>query len=188
MPNRYREEVLNTVLGLAIVARGLNADPETIRNNGKARPDVFIQFRGLRCVIEGKVADVADARAVVLGDAISRLEKGIAHIAIAVVYPKELRGTGIRELFNACIKSQLDFAVVTERGPGPWSKGSIDEILNELRRAHDQLSRDDLVQEVAEKLNAGLQEVAQILVDQPGVPDRLIDLLGIGERGKNEEE
>ena len=170
------------------MARGLNADSETIRNNGKARPDVFIQFRGLRCVIEGKVADVADARAVVLGDAMSRLEKGIAHIAIAVVYPKELRGTGIRELLNSCIKSQLDFAVVTERGPGPWSKGSVDEILGELRRAHDQLSRDDLVQEVAEKLNAGLQEVAQILVDQPGVPDRLIDLLGIGERGKNEEE
>lgn len=187
MPNRHREEVLNTVLGLAIVARGLNADPETIRNHGKARPDVFIQFRGLRCVIEGKIEDVPDAKAVVLGDANSRLEKGIAHIAIAVVYPRELRGTGFRELLNACIESQLDFAVVTERGPGPWSKGSIDEILSELRRAYELLSRDDLVQEVAAKLNAGLQEVAQILVDQPGVPDRLIDLLGIGERGKSEE-
>ena len=75
MTVRYREEVLNTVLAEVILARGMNASPESIRDHGKARPDVIIGFRGLRCVIEGKVGDVAEARKLVIGDAVSGLKK-----------------------------------------------------------------------------------------------------------------
>ena len=50
MPVRHREEVLNTALADTIVARGLNATPESIRDYGKEPQDVMIVFRGLRCV------------------------------------------------------------------------------------------------------------------------------------------
>jgi len=186
MPVRHREEVLNTVLAQAIVARGLKATPEAIKNHGKFRPDVIIAFRGLRCVIEGKIADVPNARAVVLQDATARVEKGVAHLAIAAVYPKVLRSTPFDRLLDACSQSPLDFAVCSERGASEWRSGGIDDILDELRRAHEILTRDDVVQEVAKKLDAGLQEVAQILFDDATVCDRLIPLLGIGER-ENEE-
>ncbi len=61
-------------------------------------------------------------------------------------------------------------------------------MLAELRRAHETLVQDDTVQEVASKLEAGLQEVAQILFDEPAACDRLIGLLGIGEPTNEESE
>ena len=188
MAVRHREEVLNTVLAEVIVARGLNASPKSIGNHGKQRPDVIIPFRGLRCVVEGKVADVPNAREIVLYDATGRVEKGIAHLAIAAVYPKALRGTAFPELLEALSRAQLNFAVYSERGPSEWRTGGVDDILAELRRAHETLARDDVVQEVAKKLDAGLQEVAQILFDDVAVCDRLIGLLGIGERASEHEE
>jgi hypothetical protein len=188
MAVRYREEVLNTVLAEVILARGMNASPESIRDHGKARPDVIIGFRGLRCVIEGKVGDVAEARKLVIGDAGKRIEKGIGHLAIAAIYPKELRSVTFAELSIALASAQLDFAVCTERGWSQWREGGVDEILAELRRAHETLVQDDTVQEVATKLEAGLQEVAQILFDEPAVCDRLIGLLGIGEPANEESE
>jgi len=45
-----------------------------------------------------------------------------------------------------------------------------------------------VVQEVAKKLDAGLQEVAQILFEDATVCDRLIPLLGIGEPENEETE
>lgn len=188
MPVRHREEVLNTVLAEAIVARGLNASPESIRDRGRQRPDVIILFRGLRCVIEGKVADVPNAKSVVLSDAAGRVEKGIAHLAIAAVYPKTLRSTPFAKLLEVCSQSRLDFAVYNERGPSQWRTGGVDDILDELRRSHETIARDDVVQEVAAKLESGLQEVAQILFDDATVCDRLIQLLGVGERANENEE
>jgi hypothetical protein len=188
MQIRHREEVLNTVLAAVIVARGMNASPESIRDHGKARPDVIIGFRGLRCVIEGKVGDVTTARTAASKDAGGRVEKGIAHLAIAVVYPQRLRTTPFVDLPQAIGNASLDFAVCSERGWTPWRTGDVDDILAELRRAHETLVQDDTVQEVAKKLDAGLQKVVQILFDDPAVCDRLIGILGIGERENEEDE
>jgi hypothetical protein len=105
-------------LGLAIClgAQGVGADPETILHHGRHRPDVLATFRGLRCAIEGKVADSSNARAQVLTDARGRIENGIAHIAIAVVYPTGLRSVEFSELRSALNTAQLDFLVLTEAG------------------------------------------------------------------------
>jgi hypothetical protein len=116
MPVRYREEVLNTILAEIILTRGINASPESIQEHGKARPDVIIGFHGLRCVVEGKIADVADAKNLVSEDAGKRIEKGIAHVAIAVIYPKELRSGAFAELRDRLTISPVEFAVCTERG------------------------------------------------------------------------
>jgi hypothetical protein len=138
------------MLAATIVARGLNASPESIRNHGRERPDVIIVFRGLRCVIEGKVDDVPNAKALAVADASSRVEKGIGHLGIAVVYPSGLRNIAFPDLLAAISQVKLEFSVGSERGPRRWRMGGVDDILDELRRAHETLARDDVVQEVAQ--------------------------------------
>jgi hypothetical protein len=103
MSARQREEVLNVTLASLIAARGVPASPETITQ--KKMPDVIATFRGLRCAIEGKTGDVTNAQGVVSADARRRVEQGIAHLAIGVVYPKELRSTEFRVLPKPCLSN-----------------------------------------------------------------------------------
>jgi hypothetical protein len=72
--------------------------------------------------------------------------------------------------------------VLTEAGDGPWHSGGVDDILNELRRAHDIVVRDDVLQLAVNTLNLGLTMVAEALSSSVGTCDRLIDLLGVGTR------
>jgi hypothetical protein len=178
--SRQREEVLNVTLASCIAARGLAAAPETITRRHEM-PDVIATFRGLRCVIEGKSGDVQNARQVVAGDARKRVEQGVAHLAIAVVYPREMRSTPFSRLLAAMNAAVLDFMVYTENGPGDWRAGGVDAILEELRRAHETIVRDDAVTRAVQKLNLGMGVVANALVSSAAVCDRLIEVLGIGE-------
>jgi hypothetical protein len=187
MPVRHREEVLNTVLAQLVVARGLNANPEAIKKKGAQKPDVLIVFRGLRCAIEGKIADVANARQVVLNDAQGRVDSGLAQIAIAIVYAEKLRRTALAQLTLAMAKATYDFLIYTEVGTGEWQTGAIDDILNSLRRAHDVLSTDDAVKQAADELTVGLNEIANVFLEDAAVCDRLVNLLGIGSKEKEEE-
>lgn len=182
MAERHREEVLNTVLATCLGRRGVDADPETILKRGRSRPDVIATFRGLRCAIEGKVADTVNAEANVISDARGRIEQGIAHVAIAVVYPDSLRITAFTALSDALNLAIFKFSVLTEAGDGGWHAGGINDILAELRRAHDILVRDDVLQQAVDTLNIGLAEVASALVNNSGACDRLIRILGIGSK------
>jgi hypothetical protein len=177
---RHREEVLNVALAACISARGMPADPETII--GSRKPDVIASFRGLRCVIEGKLADVANARAIVLEDAKRRLDQGLAHLTIGAVYPRNLRSTPIGQLGAEMSTASLEFCVLTEGETGSWHQGSIDEILNELRRAHQDIVRDDVLQRAVDTLKLGLAEVSNALYGNVAVCERLIQVLGIGDK------
>jgi hypothetical protein len=179
---RHREEVLNTVLATCIANRGVEADPETILQKGQIRPDVMASFRGLRCVIEGKVADVTQAKAVVMADAYKRIEQGVAHLTIALVYPVALRTTEIAALPQALTAATFEFSVLTSSGQGEWHDGGISEILAELRRAHETIVRDDVLQQAVDTLNIGLGEVSNALLGNKGTCDRLIRVLGIGSK------
>ena len=114
MSEKHREEVLNVVLATCLGNRGIEADPETILRRGRSKPDVIALFRGLRCAIEGKVADTPQAKAVVLADAKGRIDQGIAHLAIAVVYPTPLRKTRFNELQSELNRTTLEFSVLTD--------------------------------------------------------------------------
>ena len=178
--SRHREEVLNTTLAACIVARGMAADPETIVKQGKARPDVMVKFRGLRCAIEGKVGDVAQARAVVTADARRRIDQGVAHLAVAVVYPTEIRTAGFEGLTSELSRVDVDFSVLTDASESEWHSGGVDELLAGLRRAHESIVRDDVLAQAVGTLSGGLDEVAAALLDSPATCDRLIGLLGVG--------
>jgi hypothetical protein len=177
---RHREEVLNTILAEVIVARGMNADPETIRRSGAHRPDVYVAFRGMRLGLEGKVGDVANARSLVVADSVNRVDAGLTQMSIAVVYPESLRTAAFEQLAHEMSHANFDFCICTETGVGEWRNGSIDTILTELRRAHDALATDDIVRQAAESLSVYLQDVATVFQESPATCDRLVDLLGIG--------
>lgn len=180
MEVRHREEVLNTVLAQLIVARGMNADPETIKRQGKHRPDVYITFRGLRLGIEGKIDDVQGARGLVIDDAVGRIDAGLTHMSIAVVYGRKLRTVPFQQLAEELGKARLQYCVCSEAGIGDWREGTIDLILTDLRRAHDAVATDDVVRKAADSLSVYLREVAGVFEENPAICDRLVDLLGIG--------
>ncbi len=184
MADRQREEVLNVVLASCIGARGVTANPETIlASPGKARamPDVIVSLQGLRCAVEGKIGDISGAKKLVMETAKERVDTGIAHLAIGVIYPAELRETAFAHLQEAMESANLEFFVYTEAGEGDWRTGAVDSLLNELRRAHEILSEDDIVQRAVDDLNIGMHAVANILYSSAATCDRLIDLLGIME-------
>jgi hypothetical protein len=188
---RHREEVLNTVLATCLGKRGVDADPETILRKGRVRPDVMAIMRGLRCAIEGKVGDTTNAEAAVLGDVKKRLDQGVAHLAIGVVYPTELRTTAFRDLPRLLSAAKIKFCVLTDADQADvvkaiWHEGAINEILAELHRAHDVIVRDDVLQNAVDILNIGLAEVSHALMGNKGACDRLIKVLGVGTKGKTD--
>lgn len=182
MAERQREEVLNTVLAACIGARGTAASPETILRRGTIKPDVMAKLRGLRCAIEGKVADVANPKTVVLEDARRRVDQGVAHLAVAVVYPRHLRATAFAELPGAIDAATLEFALVIEAGIDRWQTGGVTEIVSALRRIHDEFVRDDVLLQAVGILTVGIEEVASAVLGNRGASDRLVGVLGVGDR------
>lgn len=181
MPNRQREEVLNVKLAECICERGMAAAPENILNTSRARamPDVIVSVSGLRCMIEGKMGDVQNARALVEEDARERVASGIAHLAVAVVYPAPLRTTPFPALKTSIAQATLDFLVCSEAMTGNWKQGNLDAILDELRRAYDVLVADDVLNRSVERLQAGMQDLVDVLSSQRVAGLRLADLLGV---------
>src|SRR3972149_1219464 len=88
-----RQEVLNVLMAQLLEERGIIAAPEQILKDpfGRRRmPDVLVDYQGLRLVIEGEF-DTRTARDKACQSALNRVEEGIAHIAMALVYPAVLK-------------------------------------------------------------------------------------------------
>ncbi|MDY7001045.1 MAG: hypothetical protein SVS15_04595 [Thermodesulfobacteriota bacterium] len=181
--SRKREEVLNVMLAMCISARGIPADPEIILK-GHKMPDVFFIYRGLRCVIEGKMSDATNAKNFVAKQTQKRVENGIAHLAVGVVYPKEMRNIPVVKLADELNSAQLEFFIHTENGPGQWHTGVIDDILGELRHAHESIIRDDVVERAVERLSSGMSIFSDYLCASSAVCDRLTEIFGMYEDEK----
>jgi hypothetical protein len=176
---RNREEVVNTQLALLISKLGVTADAETIHVHGKHRPDVLFQLRGLRVVIEGKFADHPTADEVVLNDARKRVRAGIAHIAVAAVYPKSLRSMPTTKILDGLEGATLRYRIVSETHESEWFDGTPAAVMDALRRAQEALTKDDIVEQTAKSLSMQLETVSRLWIGQPGACDRLSHILGI---------
>jgi hypothetical protein len=178
--NRNREEAINTQLAILISKLGVTADAETIQVHGQQMPDVLFELHGLRVVIEGKIADHPKAEQVVLNDARKRVKSGLAHIAVATVYPVELRTTPTTKILDVLEKTQLKYRILSEVSEGEgWYDGSPASVMDALRRVHESLIKDDLVEQIAKSLSMRLEGVAKLWLGQKGACDRLSKLLGI---------
>jgi hypothetical protein len=177
---RNREEAVNTQFAMLISRMGVAADAETIHVHGKHRPDVLFQLRGLRVIIEAKFPDHPNAEDVVLEDARKRVRSGLAHIAVAVIYPPELRSSPTTKLIEKLEKSKLRYRIVAETYEGEtWFEGEPAGLMDALRRAQESLTKDDIVEQTAKSLSMQLETVSRLWLGQPGACDRLSSILGI---------
>ena len=184
MAEPYREEVLNIELARLLSRRGLVSAPETIHHatDGTRLPDVVVNFRGLRVFIEGKTDDVPNAREAVAAQARARVEGGLAHIAVGVVYPAHLRRVPFADLDAVMASAALEIQVQTEAGQGGWVRVSdVDELRGLLVRTYEQLVSEDVVEEAVALVEAGINAFARAVRAIPSGAERIRAVVNVGE-------
>ncbi|MBM3334705.1 hypothetical protein FJY63_08595, partial [Candidatus Sumerlaeota bacterium] len=185
MSETYRQEVFNVLLAQLLQERGVVTAPESIIKSGpeQARriPDVIVSYYGLRTVIEGEVADQAAAQTRALEAASRRVSQGIAHIAIAVVYPEHLRHVVFPKLKPALAEVELQIAVATEAGETEYTAGNADYLESTLRRAFEQLLKEDVVTRAAALIRAGIEQFSDYVAPKRGISSRMYKSLGMRE-------
>jgi len=194
----YREEVFNVLLALSLHKRGVVTAPEQpFRQALQERrhvPDVLVVYRGLRTIIEGKVADKPGSAEKALAQARDRVSSGVAHVGIALLYPAAIRKVpSFSDLQGFLSTCTFRVAVYSETGDTGWTEGGIDYLADVLRGTFDQLVREDAVVKAVEVLNAGIDEFARSVFTSPAAVNRAAQILGIRElpdrqRKKNTEE
>ena len=187
--HRNREEVINTQLAILISRMGVEANAETIEVHGKHRPDVLFRMHGLRTVIEGKFVDHPAAEKVVLNDARNRVRAGVAQIAMAAVYPEPLRTAPTARVADQLEKSQIKYRIVSEAYESEnWFEGNPASLMSALRRVHETLTKDDIVEQTAKGLSIQLQAVSALWSGSPGACDRLSTILGVAQPKEEDQE
>jgi hypothetical protein len=144
-------------------------------------PDVMVNFMGLRTVIEGEVSDQPDAKNRALESAAKRVEDGIAHIGLAIIYPGFLRQLELNQLKKQMAECQYEVAVVAEsefpeRG---FNSGDVNYLAEVLRKTFDQLVKEDVVAQAVALLDAGIDKVAAAVQHRPGFVPNAAQVLGI---------
>lgn len=176
MPRRQRQEVLNVILAQLLQERGAVVAPENIIYSGGSRtrqmPDVIVNYQGLRTAIEGEI-EAPDAKEKAIASASRRVETGIAHIGIGIVYPAALRSVPFSELKNELARAKLQIAVTTEAGTGVFTTGDINYLDRVLRSTFDQLIREDVVAEAVALLDAAVDQFAGATLPHKGIWGRI---------------
>lgn len=194
-----RQEVLNVLLAQLLQERGLEVVPEQIVKDPcgfRRMPDVIVDFQGLRLAIEGEFAS-RTSHEKASRSANQRVEDGIAHIGMALVYPSALReiGRGINELKKTLASARLEFAIITEneatpqeslfpvvvRAPAQFAKGDLDDLAEGLRKSYERLIEDRVLERAVKFLGQGIEVFAGSLNPQPASTDRFASALGIRE-------
>jgi len=184
--NGYREEVFNVLLALLLHERSIVTAPEqSLRQAIEQRrhvPDVLVVYRGLRTVIEGKVADKAGADEKAFEQARDRVNSGIAHVGIALLYPAAIRKIpSFSELQGFLSSCTFKVAVCSETGETGWTEGGLDYLADVLRGTFERLVHEDAVVKAVNVLKAGIDEFARLVFTSPATVDRAAEILGIRE-------
>jgi hypothetical protein len=185
MHTGYRQEVFNVLLAQLLQERGVIAAPENVirssQSANRRMPDVIVNFQGLRTVIEGEVNDQPNAHEKALASVGKRVEDGIAHIGVAVIYPGELRKVAFNTLKRSLADCDLEIAIVTESEKTDFIKGDVNYLENALRRAFEHLVQEDVVANAVAALEAGIERFASVLSVKAGDVGRVAESLGIRE-------
>jgi len=191
-----RQEVVNVILAQLLVKRGLLAAPEQILHGpirASQMPDVLIDFQGLRLAIEAEFKSTPDAVKKAYNKAKRRVEDGISHLGVAVVYPSSLKRVSFARTAEALTDASIQYSVVTELS-APETQfhlfdepdyqpqmitGSIDDLTESLRRSYDELVRDDTVRRASDLIETSIASVLQAIDAQPATTGRLAREIGI---------
>ncbi len=175
----HRQEVLNVALADLLIRREVVAGPENIITQAGVRqmPDVIVQYQGLRLAIEGEI-EAPDAREKAQRSATRRVESGIAHMGMGVIYPQPLRDADFAQLREEMAATQLEIVVVSEAGVSGYESGDIDYLENLLRRVFEQLLREDVVAEAVAMIDVAVDHFAEMAMSGAGNYGRIIKALG----------
>lgn len=200
-PTANRQEILNVLVAQLLQERGLVAAPEQIISRmdlaSRRMPDVLVDFQGLRLAIESEYASTG-AENKASKAALRRVEEGIAHVGMALIYPEALRiaagdSETLRELLAA---ESFHYAIITESEATlqiampflttakqviPFVKGNLDQLGDALRRSYDQLIKDDVLNKAVSLLEQGIESFSFALAPQPAACGRFMSALGIKE-------
>jgi hypothetical protein len=199
-----RQEVLNVLLAQLLHERGLEVAPEQMIKDPagfRRMPDVIVDFQGLRLAIEGEF-DSGTAHKKASNSANQRVEDGIAHMGMALVYPSTLREMGgtINELKRSLATARLEFAIITEneatpqesllpvvvRPPAQFVRGELDDLAEALRKSYERLVEDRVLERAVKFLDHAIEVFAGSLTPQPATTIRFASALGIRELPKRE--
>lgn len=183
----YRQEVFNVVLAQILQERGVISVPEKVikavlsKQERRRMPDVMVNFMGLRTVIEGEVSDQPDAKNRAFESAAKRVEDGIAHIGVAVIYPAFLRQLELNQLKSQMAECQYEVAVVAESelGERGFNSGDVNYLAEILRKTFDQLVKEDVVSQAVALIDAGIEQIASAVRHCPGFASNAAQALGI---------
>jgi hypothetical protein len=181
---RVREEVVNVLLATLLQERGLVSVPETIRGalvkNERNVPDVLVaDLQGVRVAIEGRFETGAAVGRRLTLDSLRRVEQGIAPICVGATYPTSLRSTdSLPALKSRLAESRLTFKVISDSGEGTWSKGTVADLADVLRRSYDVLASQDVVGGSVEDLDRSIERAAELTI-QSSLRSRFRSILQI---------
>ncbi len=181
----FREEVVNVALAELLEQRGMLSVPETIRKSiaRKTRdlPDIIVaDLLGIRMVIEGRFNGSRAAGASLLRDARERVEQGVSPVCLAVLYPPELRSAeSLPRLRLNLGKATLTIRVISENSDGEWADGTVDDIVEALRRSYELLVSEDVVVAAVGEIASGIETAADLFARTPSLSERFRQALGI---------
>lgn len=190
----FREEVLNVALAELLEQRGMLSVPETIRKaiarKTRDLPDILVgDLLGIRIVIEGRFNNGRPSRESLLKDSKERVENGISPVCLAVLYPPELRSAeSLPKLRQHIERATLEIRVVSENGDGDWSEGSVDDIVDTLRRSYELLVSEDVVVGSVAEIEAAIDMASDVFVHTPASTQRFREALGIPAETDGEDE
>ena len=181
----FREEVVNVVLAEQLEQRGMLSVPETIRKSiaRKTRdlPDIIVaDLLGIRMVIEGRFNSGSPARTSLLKDARERVEQGISPVCLAVLYPPALRtADSLPKLRRNLEKATLTIRVISESSEGEWAEGTVDDIVEALRRSYELLVSEDVVVAAVGEIASAIEIASDLFARTPSLSERFRKALGV---------
>jgi len=194
----YRQEVLNVLLAQLLQESGQIAAPEEVlrHTQGSVKlPDVIVDFQGLRLVIEAEIGKTKDKQDRARNKAQERVDQAIAHVGVAVVYPKAIQDIkDFNRLKAELAKANLDFAIITEVTPKPvqgefwpcppqqaqFMTGTVSDLADSLRRSYEQLVKDETLTKAVSKVEGSIEQFVFALRAQPATAERMGQAVGVG--------
>ena len=191
-----RQEVANVLLAELLCESGFAAAPEQVLRRFKggttSLPDVLLDYKGLRLAIEAEFKHDSSSARRAADKALERVELGVAHLAIAVVYPAKLQSVPFEKMKSALQDQKFEFAVVTEanspieqqylfsHAPAlpDFVSGSVQTLVEALHRSYERLVADDVVSSAVAKIEASMSNFVAALDHQPATFQRLANELG----------
>jgi len=187
-----RQEVLNVLLAEILCEYGLLGCAEkyikTKSSNAKM-PDLLIDFGGIRIAIEAEFSSTAKAWKKAFDKSLLRVEQGISHVGVAIVYPGELRKgyvdvVSLKErlrdsLLEFCVTTEVDTSSVQLELYGNSSllpkfvKGKVGDLVEGLKRSYRNLVEDDTLNKVVGLLEDGINNVVSAVDFQPATYGRI---------------